>query len=47
MPAHRPIDLKAGSLHRRRRMARARKLQSVRQASLPLRQVHRHHLVEK
>jgi hypothetical protein len=47
MPAHRHIDLKSGALDRRRRMARARKLQSVRHSTLPLRQLMRHHLVEK
>jgi hypothetical protein len=47
MPQHRHIDLKTGALDRRRRMARARKLQSVRHSTLPLRRLMRHHLIEQ
>ena len=47
MAPHRHIDLKTGTLDRRRRMARARKLQSVRHSTLPLRRLQRHHLVEQ
>jgi hypothetical protein len=47
VPAHRHIDLKNGALDRRRRMARVRKLPSVRHSTLPLRRLMRHHLLEK
>jgi hypothetical protein len=37
MPSHRHVDLKVGAVDRRRRMARARRAQGVRHATLPLR----------
>jgi len=47
MSSHRHVDLKTGTGARRRRMARVRRLPSVRHATLPLRRLGTHHAAEQ